>query len=1034
MRLALVLAAAAAFTVPPPGRVVVTRRSVAREPAAVLDESPDERRGWLSIVPLPGRRRAGDEKKKKKRGERRSYLVDAPRVDREAARALKQSSSDDRATSATETDDDEEDKSSKVFSLGITPPTFEALARAVAASNELLVGRPSRRRLEALEADMTVEEYDVSDEGSVAPALFGESDWPPLDAVVAAQQELEQRLRAATRQATRMKRQQRKKVRSPGGFAMCQAAVTAAVATRSRAEVGRFCRDAELVTLLVDAVAQAAKQPILASPDEDAAAVAAADALAHLVALDASTSEAPLVAGGEVNLLKEDEDEDHETVSVAAFLHSKTDLTAFVASLLGDRDRDALRRSALRLALRLSVVDDAARRFLATDSRVRTFVRRAQRKANRPDRVDSRIRAARAASAAAVKLYQDRRLAPSSVTTTKPPLESKQQQQQNTSSSFLDYVRNYVSFNTQKNETSAANETTAETPLVLNASVLATTTMTEVGEEEDHLHQKDVAVALSEDDDAQSDEDTPAPLTPSSQRPPPPTASAAYWRRTRGVLSPPFATDGEEKELRDASKLGAALGLRQLTDDSVLKKRGVRVLCLDGGGTRGVVTIELLRQLQKRCFPGLEVHEAFDLVVGTSTGAILAVLLGARQCTLDNAAKLYDELVARIFVKKNIQGNTMLVLRRAFYDERDILAVFDELLGDDDLLDIAEPPRVPAVACLATLLSVSPARVCLLRNYEYPVAGRRRTKRDDIFKASSQSRQKRRRQQSSAGSTFVLSTARTLAAVFLKPLRFVTNAVVRRLTTPREAHSSSSRYAGTTRLAVRDALRAATAAPTLFTPVMVRGQLLCDGALISNNPAAIACHEARALFPDRRVETVVSVGTGELAPTKTARAALDWGGIVNQLVDSATSTNIVHDVLADLLGPHYWRFNPAVDCGSIDATDVATLDSFKSAARTYFDDATVARRTTALSKRFTRVSGFDHRRERPFLRPVWSTLRLPAFSFPGRQRQQQNASSSPAAQLLTRRQLRLRGFLPSSSSSSSIAPRQRDGAAASLAA
>ena len=50
-------------------------------------------------------------------------------------------------------------------------------------------------------------------------------------------------------------------------------------------------------------------------------------------------------------------------------------------------------------------------------------------------------------------------------------------------------------------------------------------------------------------------------------------------------------------------------------------------------------------------------------------------------------------LVSRIFVKKSVQGSTMLVLRRAFYDERDIENVFDELLGDDDFLDSAEQPR-----------------------------------------------------------------------------------------------------------------------------------------------------------------------------------------------------------------------------------------------------------------------------------------------------------------------------------------------------
>lgn len=52
----------------------------------------------------------------------------------------------------------------------------------------------------------------------------------------------------------------------------------------------------------------------------------------------------------------------------------------------------------------------------------------------------------------------------------------------------------------------------------------------------------------------------------------------------------------------------------------------------------------------------LEPHEVFDLIVGTSTGAILAVLLGAKQCTLADAAGMYDKLVSRIFVKKSVSS------------------------------------------------------------------------------------------------------------------------------------------------------------------------------------------------------------------------------------------------------------------------------------------------------------------------------------------------------------------------------------------
>ena len=55
---------------------------------------------------------------------------------------------------------------------------------------------------------------------------------------------------------------------------------------------------------------------------------------------------------------------------------------------------------------------------------------------------------------------------------------------------------------------------------------------------------------------------------------------------------------------------------------------GYKVLCLDGGGIRGLVQIEVLCQLEKTT--GRKITELFDWVVGTSTGALilLAVIYG----------------------------------------------------------------------------------------------------------------------------------------------------------------------------------------------------------------------------------------------------------------------------------------------------------------------------------------------------------------------------------------------------------------------
>lgn len=76
---------------------------------------------------------------------------------------------------------------------------------------------------------------------------------------------------------------------------------------------------------------------------------------------------------------------------------------------------------------------------------------------------------------------------------------------------------------------------------------------------------------------------------------------------------------------------------------------------------------------------------------------------------------------------------------------------------------------------------------------------------------------------------------------------------------------------GSFRVLQRYALRASTAAPTVFKPVMMGGEMYCDGGIVASNPAAVAVHEARALFPDVPIEMVVSIGTGGKEPTGYSR-------------------------------------------------------------------------------------------------------------------------------------------------------------------
>ena len=84
------------------------------------------------------------------------------------------------------------------------------------------------------------------------------------------------------------------------------------------------------------------------------------------------------------------------------------------------------------------------------------------------------------------------------------------------------------------------------------------------------------------------------------------------------------------------------------------KKRAI--LSLDGGGMRGILTIQLLKKFEE--VAGIPCYEFFDMVSGTSTGGIIAGLITTGHSAID-IETLYTNLITEVFDPKFL-GNRFI--------------------------------------------------------------------------------------------------------------------------------------------------------------------------------------------------------------------------------------------------------------------------------------------------------------------------------------------------------------------------------------
>src|SRR4051794_2252256 len=113
----------------------------------------------------------------------------------------------------------------------------------------------------------------------------------------------------------------------------------------------------------------------------------------------------------------------------------------------------------------------------------------------------------------------------------------------------------------------------------------------------------------------------------------------------------------------------------------------MKILAIDGGGIRGLIPAVVLAEIEKRT--GRPISSLFDLVAGTSTGAIIAcALTRPGPMPADRLAAIYEEEGPQIFdasLLKKITSLGGVVDER--YDARELVRSLQRHLGDARLGD-----------------------------------------------------------------------------------------------------------------------------------------------------------------------------------------------------------------------------------------------------------------------------------------------------------------------------------------------------------
>ncbi|KAH7151967.1 hypothetical protein B0J13DRAFT_470560, partial [Dactylonectria estremocensis] len=143
----------------------------------------------------------------------------------------------------------------------------------------------------------------------------------------------------------------------------------------------------------------------------------------------------------------------------------------------------------------------------------------------------------------------------------------------------------------------------------------------------------------------------------------------------------------------------------------------IRLLALDGGGVRGLSSLMILQNLMSTIDPDSPSKpcDYFDMIGGTSTGGLIAIMLGRLRMTIDECITAYTSLSDKVFEKKShrikINGQFQGRFDTAALEQAVKQILVDNGHGEDALLQ--DPPNTACKVFVCATSKETGDTVCL---------------------------------------------------------------------------------------------------------------------------------------------------------------------------------------------------------------------------------------------------------------------------------------------------------------------------------